>query len=1092
MTKLLHFRQVNMHKAELAAVELSRKLLHKPTICMLTEPCAAFNRVIRIPKGHACIPTSTLPSRPRAAILVPRHLSHVHLEQLSNPDCAVALIDTRRGKVVLASCYLDSKKPVVQDWLKKLTTFIDNKQYPAILSFDCNAHSQLYGPDTNDRGKLFEEFILGNGYNVENRGDTPTFHAFRRGEPIESYIDVTLAKNIVPLQNWRVHDHEFNGSDHHSITWTLPLEEPPPRLVRPWSKAKWDVFKDTVSKIDIHIPLNFTTMKIDKLLDRWYAALEKGLDEACPKRPAQPSKAELDWFGQDQKFLKNRVKRKYNSYRRALTKGSRKAFVKAKLAYKHSCIRGRKQSWRMFVEKIPDEKNMSILFKIAQHRDKRSINTLLKDDGSLTDPGLDTIKRLTDVHFPAATQGVTPFQHDSRHKLDTDEICTRYEDWIDEPLVRKALKRFKPNKAAGPDGMKPVVFQHLPDNAIKTLTIIYKACVALAHTPRAWRRTKVIFLPKPGKSSYDIPKSYRPISLSNFPLKALERLGVWKVDKALEHHPIHNKQHGFTKGKSTESAISNTVDCIEQSLFENEHCLGLFLDISSAFDSISIHHIRQTLLDHKAESDFVEWYYSYLGDRHLEVELHGDTALLTTATGFPQGGVCSARFWLIAFDKAIHIINTRGITGNGYADDCSALIGGTHPDNMIESMQAMLDELVSWGNSCGLRFNAQKTVAVMFSRSKRTFGHLVRMDGELIPYSDSVVYLGVTLDRELKWHEHISSKIKKAKGLLMKMAAITRSYWGPKPKLLRWAYTGIVRCMLTYGCLVWGPAVEQHEDILVALRRLNRLAINTMVKVPRSTPTQGLEIILDVTPLHLHILHEGLATFNRLQSQLPLNWVGVYPNLTFSIAHLRYWHYIAEDADILDFNANSDACHVPCPERKFVLDTESFVDMAACQGRAAWNVYTDGSKMQDRVGAGVFIQCGGARVAEECFRLPDDSTVYQAEMMAIREAAKILAQAIGLTTVKFFVDSQAALRTFQAGIITSKLAYQTILTLNTITAQSIVFVWTKAHVGTHGNEKADQLAKKGTHLEEILLIPKPACELKTKIAGYIRTCWNKE
>ena len=62
----------------------------------------------------------------------------------------------------------------------------------------------------------------------------------------------------------------------------------------------------------------------------------------------------------------------------------------------------------------------------------------------------------------------------------------------------------------------------------------------------------------------------------------------------------------------------------------------------------------------------------------------------------------------------------------------------------------------------------------MFTRATREFNRLVRMDGQLIPYSRTVVYLGVTLDAELKWKDHIWSKIKKAKGLLMKMASITR------------------------------------------------------------------------------------------------------------------------------------------------------------------------------------------------------------------------------------------------------------------------------------------------------------------------------
>ena len=296
---------------------------------------------------------------------------------------------------------------------------------------------------------------------------------------------------------------------------------------------------------------------------------------------------------------------------------------------------------------------MARLVKIAQRKENRSMNTLLKEDGSLTEPGTETIHRLTSVHFPAATEGNKDMTHNSNHKLTTTDIQKAFQDWINEDLVRKTFKRFLPYKAAGSDGLKPSVLQHLPTKAVEAITLVFQDCVALKHTPKLWRDTKVIFLPKPGKTSYGMPKSYRPISLSNFILKGLERLVVWKMDEDLEEAPLMPQQHGFTKGKSTESAISNTINYIEEQLFERSHCLGLFLDISFAFDSISIDHIKSTLLEYNGDPDLVEWYYSYLGRRHLEVERHGEKVHLVTGTGFPEGGVCSARFWLIAFDKAI-------------------------------------------------------------------------------------------------------------------------------------------------------------------------------------------------------------------------------------------------------------------------------------------------------------------------------------------------------------------------------------------------------------------------------------------------------
>ena len=768
---------------------------------MISEPCTFRNKVCHTPKSMIVLPGTPMQERPRASIFLPRNLPHVFLQQLSNRDCTAALLDTEHGKMLIASIYLDANEPIVPDWLTALVRYADNKQLPTLLTFDANAHTELYGNETNKRGEDFEEFILRNNFLLENRGSKATYHAFQRGESTNTHIDFTLSKRMIPLHNWRVHDRDFNGSDHHTITWEIPVAPPRPKKIRPWLKAKWPVFTEYIQNYDFHLPTNFTAFKVDRLLDRWYEVVNSALDEACPMREARPQPDDMDWYGEDQRYLHNRTKRKYVRYRRSANPRKRKTFLKAKKAYASVCRKAKKLAWRLFIEKTPNESDMSTLFKIAQKRDKRSINTLRKSDGSLTDPGADTIAELASVHFPAATMGVPRPKYNAGKKFTLKELEDRYV-WITPELTRRSLRMFRPNKAAGPDGLKPVVFKYLPQNAIDTLTIIFKACAALAHTPKVWRDTRVIFLPKPGKDDYDIGKSYRPISLSNFPLKALERLAVWKMDEDLTYEPIHHKQHGFTKGKCTESAISDTADYIEKHIFQGEHCLGVFLDISSAFDSISIDHIKQCLLAHNGDPELVEWYYSYLGGRYLDITLHGDTVHMTTARGFPQGGVCSARFWLIAFDEAIKIINSEGIVGNGYADDCGALIGGTHPSNMVEKMQSMLERLVNWGGTCGLRFNPQKTVAVMFTRSTREFHRLVRMEGQLLPYSDEVVYLGVTMDRELKWHPHILNKIRKAKSLLMKMSSITYSYWGPRPKLMRWMYTGIVRPMMSYAAMV--------------------------------------------------------------------------------------------------------------------------------------------------------------------------------------------------------------------------------------------------------------------------------------------------
>ena len=75
----------------------------------------------------------------------------------------------------------------------------------------------------------------------------------------------------------------------------------------------------------------------------------------------------------------------------------------------------------------------------------------------------------------------------------------------------------------------------------------------------------------------------------------------------------------------------------------------------------------------------VEWYFDYLTSRNLFFRLHGTTTGITVGTSFPQGGVASAKFWIIAFNMAVTIINSFGINGTAFADDCAALIGGVRP-----------------------------------------------------------------------------------------------------------------------------------------------------------------------------------------------------------------------------------------------------------------------------------------------------------------------------------------------------------------------------------------------------------------------------
>ena len=154
-------------------------------------------------------------------------------------------------------------------------------------------------------------------------------------------------------------------------------------------------------------------------------------------------------------------------------------------------------------------------------------------------------------------------------KISTATINSTEIEGFDIDQLDEVIQTFKNKKAAGPDGLKPFV---LPRNKLKDLLFIYKSMILLQCTPTQWTKSKVIWIPKPGKDTYKVFKSWRPISLLNQPLKVMEKLIARQADKTMSK--VHDRQHGFRKNKSTESAISETVNYIEKHMSKNEDIIS--------------------------------------------------------------------------------------------------------------------------------------------------------------------------------------------------------------------------------------------------------------------------------------------------------------------------------------------------------------------------------------------------------------------------------------------------------------------------------------------------------------------------------------
>ena len=115
------------------------------------------------------------------------------------------------------------------------------------------------------------------------------------------------------------------------------------------------------------------------------------------------------------------------------------------------------------------------------------------------------------------------------------------------------------------------------------------------------------------------------------------------------------------------------------------------------------------------------------------------------------------------------------------------------------------------------------------------------------------------------------------------------------------------------------------------------------------------------------------------------------------------------------------------------------------------------------------------RIHAESIHLPDTSTVFQAEIEVISHACQYALanpQELDIKYIKILSDSQAAIKALNNARITSQSVLTALEYMETLALQvnHLTLAWIKAHVGTEGNEQADQAAKEGTaggsHMKE--------------------------
>lgn len=226
--------------------------------------------------------------------------------------------------------------------------------------------------------------------------------------------------------------------------------------------------------------------------------------------------------------------------------------------------------------------------------------------------------------------------------------------------------------------------------------------------------------------------------------------------------------------------------------------------------------------------------------------------------------------------------------------------------------------------------------------------------------------MGVIIDQKLKFIKHTEYVIDKTKKLFHKLSTFIRPTWGVHTENIRTIYKQVIEPIICYAAGVWSDALR-FKQVTKSLLSTQRLFAIKIIHGFRTVSTTAAISIAQLTPLDAKVKVLSDVEISRLagiSSFLP-------DDLSLEAA--------ASPGELLHPAERTGITY------KEITSTDDFnkIDL-----KVFHNVYTDGSKGDDRVGAACIIVHPEGKQSTNKYKLHDCCSVFQAELLAILKATE--------------------------------------------------------------------------------------------------------
>lgn len=793
---------------------------------------------------------------------------------IDNNEIVAIEIETKSyGHILIASLYVPPTSKITPEVFRDLHQ-INND---CIMMGDLNAALEEMGSrKTTKKGKQLED-IINEGFLTCIDDNSTTFER----NDYEEKLDWILASQ--PLFSF-ISDYEVQpslglSSGHKPIIFNLSLEAEmkplSPRSSFNFKAANWSKFR---SNLDKHLKCwnNAQASNVSDVEE--YASfitncLTKATNATIPMNTHRIATFTVSEATKRLIQLKHQM---YRRWKKTVEQEDKQRYYNYKLLLTNSLRNDRRSYFKQLMSSLCQKQMYSdavwlTVRKFHNKRIKQTYSGVMQYKNTMATTNVEKADLFAEyfekeVYFEA--EDVEPYHSYITHKTSIvkqnmhNQIGQATWNEITPAEVKTHIKQLR-NSSTGQDNVHNRCLKNYTELLVKHLTRLFNQILVQGHIPKTWKQANIILLLKPNKDKQS-PSSYRPISLLSCLGKLLEKIIKSRLMLEVERRQLlPQHQAGFRSKKSTINNIVRLERYARDNLLRSRHSAVIFFDIKAAFDSVWHDGLIHKINDFNLPPYLINYLISFLDNRTANIEYEGSLSRpFQLKSGTPQGSPLSPILYILFTADSMNGIPDH--TEHGlFADDTALWTSSNTTSNLSSRLQQSVVAFEKWCRCWKLKLQPSKTEMLHFNvhpRRKYKYEVSIKVEDTMIIPKDKSRYLGVIIDKELKWNEHLQHIEKCVAPRISLLRYLSSAAQEPNDMIMINIFKSIVRTVIIYG---YPLLLSANERIWKRLQIIQNKAIRASLNLPHYTSTRYIHQLTNVPKIKDYaksLLQKSIAT----------------------------------------------------------------------------------------------------------------------------------------------------------------------------------------------------------------------------------------